>query len=64
MDAFERYVRAGLELSSTPVSDVDLAIMRAADSVYGPHFRALQEANLEDEYVERDFDAGRAPVVR
>ena len=64
MDAFERYVRAGLELSSTPVTDVDLAVMRAADAVYGPHFRALAEADLADEWVEHDFDPSRAPVAR
>jgi hypothetical protein len=62
MDAFEQYVRAGLALSSTEVSDIDLAVMRAADAVYGPLLRALAEADLTDVWAEPAFDAGKPPV--
>jgi hypothetical protein len=64
MDAFERYVRAGLELQDIAVDDVDLAVMRAADAVYGPAFAALAKADLADEWVEPDLDPSRPPVVR
>ena len=63
MDAFEQYVRAGLELSSTPVSDVDLAVMRAADAIYGPHLRALLDADLSDVWGEPALDPGKPPVA-
>ena len=41
MDAFEQYVRAGLEQAGMTVDDTELAVMRAADAVYGPGFQAL-----------------------
>jgi hypothetical protein len=62
MDAFERYVRAGLELSSTPVSDVDLAVMRAADTIYGPHLRAINEIDLSGVWAETVLDPSKPPV--
>ena len=61
MDAFERFVRAGLELAELPVDDVDLAVMRAADAVYGPGMRALAAADLREVLPEVDLDPGRAP---
>ena len=61
MDAFERYVRAGLELQGVDVDDVDIAVMRAADAVYGPGMRALAEADLRGVLPEPDLDPGRAP---
>ena len=61
MDAFERYVRAGLELNGVPMDDVDLAVMRAADAVYGEGLRALAAADLRDVLPEIDLDPGRAP---
>ena len=64
MDAFERYVRAGLELADVPVDDVDLAVMRAADAIYGPGMRALAAADLRDVLPEVDLDPGRAPRKR
>ena len=63
MDAFEQYVRAGLELSSTPVSDVDLAVMRAADAIYGPQLRALSEADLSGVWAETVLDPSTPPVA-
>ena len=61
MDAFERYVRAGLELNGVAVDEVDIAVMRAADAVYGPAMRALASADLRDVHPEVDLDPGRAP---
>jgi hypothetical protein len=61
VDAFERYVRAGLELNGVPVDEVDLAVMRAADAVYGPPIRALAAADLRDVLPENDLDPSRAP---
>ena len=61
MDAFEQHVRAGLELAGVEVDDTDVAVMRAADSVYGPKMRALGQADLRDVWVEPDLDPSRAP---
>jgi hypothetical protein len=61
MDAFEQHVRAGMELAGMTVDDTDLAVMRAADAVYGPGFRALAEADLRDVVLEADLDPSRAP---
>jgi hypothetical protein len=64
MDTFEQHGRAGLELAGVPVDDTDLAVMRAADSVYGPKMRALAGAELRGVHVEPDLDPSRAPVER
>lgn len=61
MDAFEQYVRAGLDLAAVPVDDIDLAVMRAADAVYGPGMRALLAADLRAVMPEIDLDPSRAP---
>ena len=61
MDAFESYVRAGLELQGVPVDEVDVAVMRAADAVYGPGMRALAAADLREVMPEIDLDPSRAP---
>ena len=64
MDAFEQHIRAGLEVAGMDVDDTELAVMRAADAVYGPGFRALAEADLRGVAVEADLDPGRAPTSR
>lgn len=61
MDALEQYVRAGLELAGEEVSDIDLAVIRAADSVYGQGMRALDAADLSGVLPEPDLDPSRAP---
>ncbi len=61
MDALERYVRAGLELAGDPVDDTDIAVIRAADAVYGAALAALDAADLTDVQPESDLDASRAP---
>jgi hypothetical protein len=64
VDAFEQHVRAGLELAGHSVDQSELAVMRAADRVYGPGFRALAEADLRDVALEADLDPSRAPAPR
>jgi hypothetical protein len=61
VDAFEQYVRAGMELAGMTVDDTELAVMRAADTVYGPGFKALEQADLRDVQLEADLDPSRAP---
>lgn len=62
MDAFERHVRSGLELAGVEVDDLELAIMRGADLVYGPAMRALADADLAEVWHEADLDPARAPT--
>jgi len=61
VDLFEQHVRAGLELAGMTVDETDIAVMRAADAVYGPGFQALAEADLRDVVLEADLDPSRAP---
>ncbi|MEA2435589.1 MAG: hypothetical protein QOF65_145 [Thermoleophilaceae bacterium] len=61
MDALERYVRAGLELAGDEVDDTDIAVIRAADAVYGPALAALDAADLTHVLPESDLDPGRPP---
>jgi hypothetical protein len=61
VDAFEQYVRAGLEQAGMTVDETDIAVMRAADAVYGPGFKALAQADLRDVVLEADLDPSRAP---
>lgn len=61
MDALEQYARAGLELAGETVDDIDLAVIRAADSVYGPAFAALDRADLSHVLPEPDLDPSRPP---
>ena len=61
MDAFEQFVRAGLELNGDAADDTDVAIMRVADAVYGSQVRALLAEDLHDVKPELAFDPARAP---
>ncbi len=61
MDDFERYVRSGLSLAEVDVTDVDLAIIRAARAAYGPALEALERADLAGVWPEPDLDPGRPP---
>ncbi|MDQ3936462.1 MAG: hypothetical protein M3340_17720 [Actinomycetota bacterium] len=62
MDAFERFVRAGMELAGESVDDTDIAIMRVADQVYGSQIRELLGEDLRAVKPELDFDPSRAPT--
>ncbi|MEA2404841.1 MAG: hypothetical protein QOE08_1488 [Thermoleophilaceae bacterium] len=61
MDPFESYVRSGLDLAGFDVDEADMAVIRAADAVYGPGMRALMAADLGAVWPEPDMDPGRAP---
>jgi hypothetical protein len=61
VDALETYVRAGLELAGDEVDEVDIAVIRAADAVYGPAMRALDEADLTHVMPEPALDPSRPP---
>jgi hypothetical protein len=61
MDAFEQFVRSGLELNGVAVDETDVAIMRVADGVYGSRVRALLGEDLHDVKPELDFDPAREP---
>jgi hypothetical protein len=61
VDALERYVRAGLELAGDEADDIDLAVIRAADTVYGPAMAALDVADLAHVLPEPALDPGRPP---
>jgi hypothetical protein len=63
VDAFEQHIRAGLELAGMELEESDLHVMRAADAVYGPKFKALAEADLRDVAVEPDLDPSRPPTT-
>ena len=62
MDAFEQYVRAGVELAGYTVDDTDIAIMRVAEDVYGTQVRALLAEDLREAKPELHFDPSRAPT--
>lgn len=62
VDALETYVRAGLELAGGEADDVDLAVIRAADAVYGPAMHALDEADLAHVLPEPALDPSRPPL--
>lgn len=62
MDAFEQFVRAGMELAEQDVDDTDIAIMRVAEAIYGSHVRTLLAEDLREVKPELDFDPSRAPA--
>jgi len=62
MDAFEQFVRAGMELAGMEIDAVELNVMRAADTIYGPEIRALGEADLAEVWPEPNMDPGLPPA--
>jgi hypothetical protein len=63
MDAFEQFVRAGMELAEQDVDETDIAIMRFAEDVYGSQVRSLLAEDLREVKPELDFDPSRAPTA-
>jgi hypothetical protein len=61
-DQFEAFVRAGLAQYGMEVDEVELAVMRAAEAVYGPERDALIAADLSDVPPEVGMDPSRAPT--
>jgi hypothetical protein len=65
MDAGEQFdtlVRLTLGRYGIPVDEVDLAVMRAAEHVYGPDRDALLGADLSDIEPEHGLDPSRPPT--
>jgi hypothetical protein len=60
-EQFDEVARLTLGRYGIPVDDVDLAVMRVAEQVYGPGRDALLAADLSDVPPEHDFDPSRAP---
>ena len=63
MDAFEQFVRAGMELAEQDIDDTDIAVLRFAEAVYGSQVRALLNEDLREAKPELDFDPSRAPTA-
>ena len=61
-DAFETWVRTTLERYGLEVDEVDVAVMRVADGIYGPHRDALMAADLSGVAPEHTLDPSRAPL--
>jgi hypothetical protein len=61
-EQFDEVVRLTLGRYGIPVDDVDLAVMRVAEQVYGPGRDALLAADLSDIEPEHDLDPSRAPA--
>lgn len=62
MDAFEQYVRGGMERAGEPVEQLELDIMRFIDNLYGPEIAALAQADLRGIWTEIPLDPGSAPA--
>jgi hypothetical protein len=60
---FETQVRLALGRYGIAVDDVELAVMRAAEDVYGPPRDAMLAADLSEVPPEHDLDPARAPRV-
>jgi len=61
-EQFDTLVRLSLGRFGIPVDDVDLAVIRVAERVYGPGRDALLAADLSAIAPEHDFDPSRAPT--
>jgi hypothetical protein len=60
-EQFDTLVLLTLGRYGIPVDDVDLAVMRVAERVYGPGRDALLAADLSDVAPEHDLNPSRAP---
>jgi hypothetical protein len=60
-DSFERFARAGFERLGVELDETQMAIVRVAEAVYGPHIKALVEADLSGVRPELEMDLSRAP---
>lgn len=62
-DPFEIYVKKGLERFGLVPDEVDLAVIRATDGIYGPQIEALMAADLSEVPDEPDIDLSQPPRV-
>jgi hypothetical protein len=60
--AFDTFARTALARLGIEVDEVDLAVMRVAERVYGPDRDALMAADLSDVPREHDLDPSRPPT--
>lgn len=61
MDAFEQWVRGGLEQAGLEVTDLDVQIARVIQSIYGPELQSLAAVDMNGLWPEADLDPSRAP---
>ena len=61
-EQFDQVVRLTLGRYGIPVDEVDLAVMRVAEQLYGPGRDALLAADLSDVQPEHALDPSRAPI--
>ena len=60
-DQFATFVRSALARAGIEVDETDLAVIRAADTIYGPDREALMQADLSGAPCEHDLDPSRPP---
>ena len=63
-EQFETFVASRWPGAGIEVDEVDLAVMRVAERVYGPEREALLAADLSAAPVEHDLDPSRPPTGR
>ena len=61
-DQFAMFVRLTLARTGAEPDEIDLAVIRVADGVYGPDRAALMSADLSAAPVEHDLDPSRPPT--
>jgi hypothetical protein len=61
-DQLATYVRTTLSRAGVETDEIDLAVIRVADTVYGPDREALMSADLSAAPVEHDLDPSRPPT--
>lgn len=63
-DQFAAFVRTALARAGVEADDTDLAVIGAADAVYGPDREALMAADLSGAPLEHGLDPSRPPSGR
>jgi hypothetical protein len=58
---FEDFVRAGLDRLGLEPDPAELAVIQAADAIYGPQIDAMMRLDLGDVEPEHDVDLSRSP---
>lgn len=61
-DQLATFARATLSRAGVEADEIDLAVIRAADTVYGPDREALMSADLSAAPIEHDLDPSRPPT--
>jgi hypothetical protein len=61
-DQLATFVRGALKRAGLEADETDLAVIRAAEAVYGPDREALMSADLSAAPVEHALDPSRPPA--